>query len=88
MSGNDNLGDFHNGTGSNNYAYDVNGNQLWQNNKGINWITYDHLNLPYQVAVNPTTGAKGTITYIYDATGNKQEKRVSEQPPIRLTASR
>jgi len=78
--GNDNLGDFHNGTGSNNYTYDVNGNLLWQNNKGINWITYDHLNLPFQVAVNPTSGSKGTITYIYDAAGDKLEKRVMEQP--------
>ncbi|MBN9299698.1 MAG: hypothetical protein J0I41_22035, partial [Filimonas sp.] len=37
------------------------------------------LNLPYQVTVKNDDGtAKGTITYIYDATGNKLEKRTSE----------
>ncbi|MDD2793079.1 MAG: hypothetical protein PHD73_07865 [Sediminibacterium sp.] len=34
-------------------------------------MTYNHLNLPYLVTV---TG-KGTITYIYNAAGNKLEKR-------------
>jgi RHS repeat-associated protein len=81
LTGNDHLGDFwdgHPGTGD--YAYDANGN-LWQDkNKGINWITYDHLNLPYQVAMNPATGSKGTVTYIYDALGDKLEKRVHELP--------
>ena len=78
---NDHLGDFSDGhRGSNDYGYDVNGN-LWEDkNKGINWITYDHLNLPYQVAVNPSTGSKGTVTYIYDAAGDKLEKRVHELP--------
>ena len=78
---NDHLGDFFDGhRGSNDYGYDANGN-LWEDkNKGINWITYDHLNLPYAVAVNPSTGSKGTITYIYDATGTKLEKRVHESP--------
>lgn len=31
-------------------------------------------------AVNPSTGTKGTITYIYDAVGDKLEKRVFESP--------
>ena len=78
---NDHLGDFSDGhRGSNDYGYDVNGNLLKDLNKGINRITYDHLNLPYAMAVNPSTGSKGTITYIYDATGNKLEKRVHELP--------
>jgi len=34
-------------------------------------IQYNHLNLPYQVAVTN----KGTITYIYDASGRKLEKQ-------------
>jgi len=78
---NDHLGDFYDGnTTGNDYMYDVNGNLKEDLNKGINWITYDHLNLPYNVAVNPTKGAKGNITYIYDATGAKLEKRVHETP--------
>jgi RHS repeat-associated protein len=78
---NNHLGDFYNGNSSaTDYSYDVNGNLKEDLNKGINWITYDYLNLPYNVAVNPSTGAKGTITYIYDATGDKLEKRVFESP--------
>ena len=38
-------------------------------NKGITNITYNHLNLPINVAL-----AGGTITYTYDATGNKLRK--------------
>jgi RHS repeat-associated protein len=70
------LGDFTDGnTGSDDYGYDVNGNLLKDRNKAIggastDGIIYNHLNLPYQVSV---TG-KGTIKYIYDATGNKLEK--------------
>ena len=53
------------------YAYDANGNLTQDKNKDIASITYNYLNLPYTVTV---TG-KGTITYIYDAAGNKLEKR-------------
>ncbi|WP_037361228.1 DUF6443 domain-containing protein [Asinibacterium sp. OR53] len=61
------------------YSYDNNGNLTKDLNKDIgsgssNGISYNHLNLPYQVGV---TG-KGTITYIYDATGNKLQKRTNE----------
>lgn len=81
VSGNDHLGDFVDGhTGNGDYAYDGNGNSWEDQNKGINWITYDHLNLPYQVAINPATGSKGSITYIYDALGDKLERRVHETP--------
>ncbi|HKO80482.1 MAG TPA: hypothetical protein VJU78_08810, partial [Chitinophagaceae bacterium] len=66
------LGDFKdgaNGTG-NDYVYDVNGNLILDHNKAISSITYNHLNLPLVVTV---TG-KGTITYTYDAVGNKLKK--------------
>jgi RHS repeat-associated protein len=56
------------------YNYDDNGNLTKDNNKEIDVITYNHLNLPYKITV---TG-KGTITYVYDATGNKLEKRTVE----------
>ena len=52
------------------YDYDVNGNLLYDKNKTISSITYNHLNLPSVITV---TG-KGTITYTYDAAGNKLKK--------------
>lgn len=74
------LGDFTDkNTGLNDYLYDVNGNLTSDQNKKITAIVYNHLNLPYQVSINNDDGSsKGTITYIYDAAGNKLEKRTSE----------
>ena len=85
-----NLGDFRTSANSPNigatsaasktdYGYDSNGNLTKDLNKDIGdatveGIVYNHLNLPYQVSVKN----KGTITYIYDAAGNKLEKRVAE----------
>lgn len=62
------------------YTYDDNGNLKKDRNKDIgdanaNGIEYNHLNLPYQI----TVAGKGTIKYIYDATGNKLEK-VTDEP--------
>ncbi|WP_308694211.1 RHS repeat-associated core domain-containing protein, partial [Winogradskyella haliclonae] len=55
------------------YTYDANGNMLTDANKGISSnIQYNHLNLPTQVTLNG-----GNIQYIYDATGVKQKKIVS-----------
>ncbi len=61
------------------YVYDPNGNLTRDLNKDIgsqttDGIIYNHLNLPWQVKVQSATGTKGTITYIYDATGNKLKK--------------
>ena len=61
------------------YDYDVNGNLKKDLNKdvddaSIGGIVYNHLNLPWKVTVKN----KGTITYIYDAAGNKLEKRIDE----------
>lgn len=67
------LGDFNNGTNTgDDYSYDVNGNLVTDQNKGISTITYNHLNLPANIVI---TG-KGSITYQYDAAGNKQKKTV------------
>jgi len=52
------------------YDYDPNGNLKKDNNKSISSITYNFLNLPSVITV---TG-KGTITYTYDAAGNKLKK--------------
>lgn len=66
------LGDFKDGSNGANddYDYDVNGNLILDNNKAISSITYNHLNLPHTITVD----TKGTITYVYDATGNKLKK--------------
>lgn len=55
------------------YSYDANGNMVQDHNKAISAITYNHLNLPQVV-----TTAKGTITYTYDAAGNKLSKQTNE----------
>jgi RHS repeat-associated protein len=52
------------------YTYDVNGNLISDINKAISTIQYNFLNLPQQITV---TG-KGTISYTYDAAGNKLQK--------------
>ena len=75
------------------YLYDANGNLTADLNKDIGTgtentagvltirggITYNHLNLPVRITVqkNATT-VKGTITYTYDAGGNKIKKTVVE----------
>ncbi len=72
---NSTLGDFHY-TGaktvgsSTDYSYDPTGNLSTDANKGFSAITYNYMNLPLQI---PVTG-KGTISYVYDAVGNKLAK--------------
>jgi RHS repeat-associated protein len=79
------------------YSYDDNGNLKKDLNKDIgtdntDGIIYNHLNLPYSIAVKKTDGTeKGTIKYLYDAAGNKLEKYVYEgvtttQPPTKTTS--
>ncbi len=75
------LGEFYDGnTTGNDYRYDANGNLLQDLNKHLNWVSYNFLNIPFQTSFNPPSGSNGTVTYIYDATGNKLEKRVHELP--------
>lgn len=60
--------------GSSDFTYDVNGNMTVDNNKGIASISYNHLNLPTSVVF----GSSGQISYIYDATGVKLRKIVTQ----------
>jgi YD repeat-containing protein len=53
------------------YTYDANGNMTADANKGITSITYNPLNLPLKI----TLGG-GTISYLYDALGQKVQKTV------------
>ncbi len=59
------------------FVYDTNGNMTIDRNKGITNITYNHLNLPTTVAIN-NTDHTGNINYIYDASGTKLKKIVTE----------
>ncbi|WP_430412812.1 DUF6443 domain-containing protein [Kordia sp.] len=64
---------FKNGnTTGDDYSYDANGNMIEDKNKDITNISYNYLNLPEQI----TFVNESTISYIYDATGMKQEKIV------------
>jgi RHS repeat-associated protein len=63
------------------YMYDFNGNLTSDANKNISNIAYNILNLPQQITV---TG-KGSISYTYDATGNKLQKQVVEGSTITTT---
>ncbi len=68
------------------YGYDVNGNMVTDLNKKLNGtaaltvtsggaITYNYLNLPQTInAKKDDNTVKGTITYTYDAGGNKLKK--------------
>jgi len=67
------LGDFINGTNTgDDYTYNLNGNLNSDENRNISSITYNYLNLPDVITVR----GKGTITYQYDALGNKIRKIV------------
>lgn len=56
------------------YDYDNNGNLILDKNKSISSISYNHLNLPQQIII---TG-RGSITNMYDASGNRLKKTVQE----------
>ena len=55
------------------YLYDANGNQTGDFNKGIAWIKYNVLNLPYKVQME--NGNKNE--YLYDASGIKRKTTYS-----------
>jgi RHS repeat-associated protein len=64
------------------YTYDENGNLKKDLNKDLGTaaneaIVYNHLNLPWQIKVDD--GNKGTITYVYNATGVKLQKITYEK---------
>ncbi|MBO9594006.1 MAG: ParB N-terminal domain-containing protein [Niabella sp.] len=73
------LGDFNDGSNgaADDYSYDINGNLTKDLNKGISNIGYNLFGLPEEITV---TG-KGTISYLYDATGAKLSKTVNEMSP-------
>lgn len=64
----------------NDYTYDANGNMIKDTNKGITNITYNHLNLPTKIVVG-----SNNIEYLYNATGQKVSKKVTQAGVITTT---
>jgi RHS repeat-associated protein len=64
------------------YTYDVNGNMTIDKNKGITLIAYNHLNLPTQITFS---GTNRKINYLYNATGQKLRKIVTEGTTVTTT---
>lgn len=66
------------------YEYDTNGNMTKDLNKdigttGSSGIQYNYLNLPQNISFNKPDGSvKGTINYLYDASGVKLQKVVTD----------
>nr|WP_291914521.1 DUF6443 domain-containing protein [Chitinophaga sp. CB10] len=80
------LGDFKNSPSDGiDYDYDANGNLTRDENKGITSIGYNLLNLPQEI----TVGAKGSISYLYDAAGTKLRKTVVDRTvsPVKRTVT-
>jgi RHS repeat-associated protein len=62
------------------YTYDANGNMKTDTNKGITTINYNHLNLPTKLFFGTNT-----IEYLYNATGQKIQKKVIEGATTTVT---
>ncbi len=58
------------------FTYDINGNLISDKEKEITEISYNHLNLPLRISKNNDN--EGYIEYVYDATGVKLEKTVTD----------
>ncbi|WP_298899801.1 DUF6443 domain-containing protein [uncultured Psychroserpens sp.] len=71
---------------NNDYTYDANGNMITDKNKDITSIEYNHLNLPTIVKFGTANTKK--ITYIYDATGLKLKKIVTDNTNTTTTQYR
>lgn len=54
------------------YSYDNNGNITADQNKKLGTMGYNYLDLPFTLTVNGTK----TVSYVYDATGEKLQKKV------------
>ncbi|MGM5630307.1 DUF6443 domain-containing protein [Apibacter raozihei] len=68
-------------TSGKDFEYDTNGNLILDAHKGISSISYNHLNLPYEIFF--TAGNK--ISYLYDASGSKMQKTVTQNGRVTPT---
>ncbi|NPD86847.1 hypothetical protein HNS38_18945, partial [Lentimicrobium sp. L6] len=60
------------------YLYDDNGNMESDDNKGIENIAYNHLNLPISIQFNNDKAESKSIGYIYTANGTKLRKHTHD----------
>lgn len=58
------------------YKYDPSGNLIFDHNKSLSNIVYNHLNLPKKVELTRSTGAIDRIIFTYDAAGVKLKKEL------------
>ena len=65
-----------------NYAYDANGNMIKDESKGISSIEYNYLNLPQKIRFE---GSAKEINFVYDASGVKLRKIVSQYSSVQTT---
>ena len=65
-----------------NYAYDANGNMIKDESKGISSIEYNYLNLPQKIRF---AGSAKEINFVYDASGFKLRKIVSQYSYVQTT---
>ena len=61
------------------YTYDANGNMKTDANKKIAGISYNHLNKP-----NVITTDSGSISYVYDASGNRLQKKITQNGTTKI----
>ena len=61
--------------GNMDYDYDLNGNLTKDDNKNIQSIIYNHLNLPIKINISDA-GVPSFISYVYNAVGQKVQKDV------------
>jgi RHS repeat-associated protein len=73
-SGNSQQGFIDGNTAGDDYLYDANGNMNEDKNKGIQYIWYNHMNLPDSLDM----GDGKAIKYSYDAAGIKLQQRIYE----------
>ena len=79
-----NDGNVHTQTNLPDFVYDAAGNLIRDRNKKITAITYNHLNQPKEIMVSNETYS-GSISYLYDAQGNKLQKQVMEGQALTTT---
>ena len=56
------------------FDYDGNGNMVQDDNKGLT-VSYNHLNLPTRMNFQNAGNPVGQLDFVYDAAGNKLQKR-------------
>ncbi len=82
-SGNKTYG-FKDGSNTNNdYVYNTNGSLTADRNKGVTSISYNHLNLPIEVIFDNSATKK--YEFVYDATGQKLKKTVTNGGAVTTT---